>query len=119
MIVRWQTGRGSAARRCGSSTSYAAGWPAEDALADALAAMKQAEEAFDAASDRFDAGESALGTARAERAQTRVERYTAQAGSRAGQHQRRPATAAGRRAVRAWTGYRSSGDTGRPAEHVF
>src|SRR5690242_14510182 len=37
---------------------------AEDALADALAAMKRAEEAFGAANDRFAAAESALEGAR-------------------------------------------------------
>ena len=50
---------------------------AEDALADALAAMKQAEGAFDAASDRFDAAERALDAAREERAQARRGRYAA------------------------------------------
>lgn len=50
---------------------------AEDALADALAAMKQAEGAFDAAEDRFGAAERALDAAREERAQARRDRYTA------------------------------------------
>jgi len=50
---------------------------AEDGPADALAAMKRAEEAFDPASDRFNAAESALDAARAERARARVERYAA------------------------------------------
>jgi chromosome segregation ATPase len=50
---------------------------AEDALTDALAAMKQAEGVFDTASDRFDAAERALDTAREDRAQARRERYAA------------------------------------------
>jgi len=50
---------------------------AEDAVTDALAAMKQAEGAFDAASDRFDAAERALDAAREQRAQARRDRYTA------------------------------------------
>ena len=58
---------------------------AEDGPADALAAMKRAEEAFDAASDRFNAAESALDAARAERARAREERSAArQAHERAG-----------------------------------
>lgn len=50
---------------------------AEDALADALAAMKRAEEAFDAASDRFDAAERALDDPREDRAQAPRDRYAA------------------------------------------
>jgi hypothetical protein len=42
---------------------------AEDAVTDALAAMKQAEGVFDAASDRFDAAERAIDAARGQRAQ--------------------------------------------------
>jgi hypothetical protein len=41
---------------------------AEDAVTDALAAMKQAEGAFDAASDRFGAAERALEAVREQRA---------------------------------------------------
>ena len=54
---------------------------AEDALADALAAMKQAEGAFGDAIDSFDAAEWALGAAREERAQARRDRYTARQAS--------------------------------------
>ena len=50
---------------------------AEEALAGALAAKKQAEQAFDAASDQFDAAERALDTAREARAQARRELYAA------------------------------------------
>jgi len=50
---------------------------AEDALADALAAMKSAEGAFDAASDRFDAAERALDAACEQRSAARRDRYTA------------------------------------------
>ena len=50
---------------------------AEDALADALAAMKRTGEAFDAASDRFDAAERAPDDAREDRAQARRDRYAA------------------------------------------
>jgi chromosome segregation ATPase len=50
---------------------------AEQALTDALAAMKQAEGAFDAARDRFGAAERALDAAREDPAQARRERYAA------------------------------------------
>lgn len=50
---------------------------AEGALTDGLAALKRAEEAFDAASDRFDTAERALDAAREERAQARRDRYAA------------------------------------------
>jgi hypothetical protein len=50
---------------------------AEDALADALATMKRAEEAYDAADDRFTAAENALDAAREDRAQARRARYAA------------------------------------------
>lgn len=50
---------------------------AQDALTDALAAMKQADGAYDAASDRFDAAERALDAAREDRAQARRDRYAA------------------------------------------
>ena len=50
---------------------------AEGALTDALAALKRAEEVFDAASDRFNAAERALDEAREDRAQARRDRYAA------------------------------------------
>jgi uncharacterized protein (DUF3084 family) len=92
---------------------------AEDALADALAGMKRAEEAFDAASDRFGAAESALDAGRAERARAREERCAArQAHERASINvdrlQRRVRDMSER-----LTGYRSSRGTRGAAEHVF
>jgi len=60
MIVAWCTGHGGrreAIRQLDDLRRRLA--VAEDALADALAAMKRAEEAFDAASDRFDAARRA------------------------------------------------------------
>jgi exonuclease VII small subunit len=74
-IIGWHTGRGNAARRCGNWPSCATGLEAaEDALTDALAAMKRAETAYDAANDRFAEAEQALDTAREQRAQARQAR---------------------------------------------
>jgi hypothetical protein len=76
--MRRQARHGGAGRQSGNWPCCAAGSPwAEETLTDALAAMKQAEGAFDAASDRFDAAERALDAAREERAQTRRDRYAA------------------------------------------
>jgi hypothetical protein len=50
---------------------------AEDALAEALAEMKRAEEALDASNDRFAAAVSVLDVAREERAAARRERSAA------------------------------------------
>ena len=50
---------------------------AEDALADALAAMTRAEEGRDAASDRFDAAERVVDDARGHRVQARRVRHAA------------------------------------------
>jgi hypothetical protein len=75
--IVWLTGRGrrEAIRQLAGLRRRLAA--AEDARADALAAMKQAEAEFDAASDRFDAAERILDEAREDRAQARRERYTA------------------------------------------
>jgi chromosome segregation ATPase len=78
MIVRWWTGHAGAVRRCGNWAGLRRRLAAaDDALADALATMKRAEEEFDAANDRFTAAESALDAAREDRAQTRRARYAA------------------------------------------
>jgi exonuclease VII small subunit len=93
---------------------------AEDALADSVAAMKRAEEAYDTASDHFDAAERVLDAAREKRA------WRAASATPRARHTSRRAPlwtgSSGESAScpNAWTGCRSS--RGRPVAslgHVF
>ena len=78
MIVVWQAGAGAAGGDPPARRASAHAGRGRDALAEAQAASKHAEEAFDAASDRFDTAGSVLEGAGEHRAQARRDRYAVQ-----------------------------------------